>query len=63
MAEAGNWKRWALEKKVLTEFTAGVAKPISPLDLQGATSRDGSFGGRKSTTASPRKILLVPHAA
>ena len=40
-------------KKEWTEFTASVTKAVSPLGLQGTTSRDGPLGNREGTTASP----------
>lgn len=50
MTLIGNWKRWAATKK---EWTVSVTKAVSPLGLQGATSRDGPLGNREGTTASP----------
>ena len=42
-----------MRKKEWTEFTASVTKTVSPLGLQGTTSRDGPLGNREGTTASP----------
>ena len=40
-------------KKEWTEFTVSVSKAVSPLGLQGITSRDGPLGNREGTTGSP----------